>query len=85
MKTFKAEVEITLRQGILDVQGKTVESALASIGLVAITNVRIGKFVQLVVEAESESDAIKMIDTACRDLIANPIIEDYNIEIKDIK
>ncbi len=83
MKKFKAEVQITLRQGILDVQGKTVESALASMGLAAIKNVRIGKFVQLAAEAENESDARSIIDKACRELIANPIIEDYHIEIKD--
>ena len=81
MNSYTANIKITLRSGILDVQGKTVEKALHSIGYNSINNVRIGKYVTLTVEADSMDDAKIIIDNACKELIANPIIEDYFITI----
>lgn len=78
---YSAEVTISLRSGILDVQGKTVEHALHSIGQSGIHNVHIGKYVTLVVEAESQEAAAAAVKEACEKLIANPIIEDYAITI----
>ncbi len=72
-----------LRKGILDVQGKAVENALHSLEFDTIENIRIGKFVELEVQAENKESALQSIDSACRQLIANPIIEDYNIEITE--
>ena len=83
MKKFKAEIKITLREGILDVQGKTVERALQSMHLEMLGHLRIGKFVSLEVEAESAEKAKELTDTACRQLIANPIMEDFVIDIKE--
>lgn len=83
MKNYTAEIKITLREGILDVQGKTVEKALVSMDLAAIGGIRIGKYVTLKVEAESIEKAHETVDSACRQLIANPIMEDYLIEIKE--
>ncbi len=79
---YSAKINITLRDGILDVQGKTVEHALLSIEFSMIENVRIGKYVILDVEADSEEKARELVDSACSKLIANPIIEDYNIIIE---
>jgi len=84
MSTYNANIKITLRDGILDVQGKTVEHALHSIGFEAINTVRIGKFVTLNIEAESTSKAHEIVDSACKQIIANPIIEDYVIEITEV-
>ena len=81
MKTFKAEIKITLRKGILDVQGKAVQKALHSMDYQMINEVRIGKFVELNVEAENEEIAMEMVKTASEKLIANPIIEDFVISI----
>lgn len=84
MKKYSAKIRITLRKGILDVQGKTVENALHQIGFQNIENVRIGKFVELDIQAESKEIAFSSIDDACRKLIANPIIEDYLIDLFEI-
>jgi phosphoribosylformylglycinamidine synthase subunit PurS len=84
MKNFKAEVKIKLRQGILDVQGKTVEQALHSIEFSMLSNLRLGKFVEMNVEADNEDIAFKYVEDACKKLIANPIIEDFFIEIIDL-
>ncbi len=83
MKKFKAEIEITLRKGILDVQGKAVEQALHSIGYQSIQNVRIGKYVELDVESEFNDEAYNIVKEASEKLIANPIIEDFKITIKE--
>ncbi len=83
MKTYRASVDITLRPGILDVQGKTVEQALHSINFSGIHNVRMGKFVEFNVQAESSSDAERIAQQACEQLIANPIMEDFHITVAE--
>lgn len=82
MEKYKAKINITLREGILDVQGKAVESALHSIEFPMISNVRIGKYVELNIEAENKDNARHLVDEASRKLIANPIIEDFKITIE---
>ena len=81
MKKFKAKIKITLRKGILDVQGKAVENALHSIDFNMLTNVRIGKYVELNVKAENNEKAKEIVYSASEKLIANPIIEDFEITI----
>jgi phosphoribosylformylglycinamidine synthase len=78
---FKAEINITLRQGILDVQGKAVEHALHSLEYNEISGVRIGKFVELDIEADNKDTAFNKVENACKQLIANPIIEDFEIKL----
>ena len=84
MKKFNAIINITLRKGILDVQGKAVENALHSIEFPMIQNLRIGKHVELSVSAESPAEAKTLVDSACKQLIANPIIEDYTITLEEV-
>lgn len=81
MKKYKANIKITLRQGILDVQGKAVEHALGSLEFDMMSDVRIGKFVEMNIEAQNDGQAEEFAKEACEKLIANPIIEDYNIQI----
>lgn len=83
MIKFHAKITITLRKGILDVQGKTVENALHSIDFPTISGVRIGKFVELDVEADSKQAAFALVEDSCKKLIANPIIEDFVINIEE--
>jgi phosphoribosylformylglycinamidine synthase len=81
---FLAKIKITFRKGILDVQGKAVENALHSIEFPMINNVRIGKFVELEVDANDKENAHLLVDSACKKLIANPIIEDFEIELIEL-
>jgi len=83
MKKYKANIKITLRQGILDVQGKAVEHALGSLEFDMMSNVRIGKFVEMNIEAQNDGQAEEFAKEACEKLIANPIIEDYSIQINE--
>lgn len=83
MKKFTSRIYITLRAGILDVQGKQVEHALHSIEYTDIDNVRVGRCVSLDIEAVSYEAAMEKVDEACQKLIANPIIEDYSIDLTE--
>lgn len=83
MKTYRAAVKVTLRKGILDVQGKTVEQALHAIEFTTIAHVRIGKFVEFDVVAVGEQEARIIAEEACRKLIANPIMEDFSVVLSE--
>ena len=81
MKKYQAKIYITLRENILDVQGKAVEHALHSLNFDMMENIRMGKYVTLDIEAQNDGQAEVFVEDACKKLIANPIIEDYSIEI----
>ena len=68
----------------MDVQGKAVEHALNSIGFQSMSQVRIGKYVELNIIAENKDEAYEQTQDACKKLISNPIIEDFIINIENI-
>lgn len=69
---------------ILDPQGKAVTGSMKNLGLSEIHNVRIGKHVTLEIEADSETAAKEKVDTACKKLLANLIMESYEFELKQV-
>ncbi len=81
MQQFAASVIVTLRRNIADVQGKTIEDGLHSLGFVQIRNVRVGKFFRFSVQAASEKEARQIVEQACVKLLANPVIEDFSISL----
>lgn len=83
MKQYQASIQITLKKGILDVQGKAVENALHAIEFPMLNNLRIGKFVEMTVEAENNEKAKALVIDACNKLVANPIIEDFKITLTE--
>jgi phosphoribosylformylglycinamidine synthase PurS subunit len=72
---LKARVLIRPKEGILDPQGKAVERALPALGFEGVSEVRVGRMVEL--EADNPDD----LDALCQKLLANPLIEDYEIEL----
>jgi len=82
MKKYKAEIKITLRENILDVQGKTIEHALFQLNYDMMDNVRIGKYITLEVEAQNDGQAEVFVKDACEKLLANTVIEDYNFTLE---
>ena len=81
---MNVRVTITPKQGILDPQGATVERALPALGFQGVSDVRIGKFIELSIDAPSgttSEDLRAIVDDMCRRLLANPIIEDYTFEL----
>ncbi|MFN5890391.1 MAG: phosphoribosylformylglycinamidine synthase subunit PurS [Bacteroidota bacterium] len=81
---FLAEIEILPLKGLLDPQGKAVESGLPRIGIEHATNVRVGKFITMELEASSDISAHEMAEKACKSLLANLIMEGYTIRISSI-
>jgi phosphoribosylformylglycinamidine synthase len=79
---FKATVNVTLRKSILDPKGKATQHALQDLGLTGIQSTRIGKFIELEVEAASKDEAEQMVRTACEKVLANPVMEDFSIHIE---
>ena len=81
MTEYKVEVRVTPREGLLDPQGRAVQSALSSLGFEGVDGVRVGKLVRLKVEAGSEAEAINRVRDMCDRLIANPVTEDYSVRV----
>ena len=81
---MKARVFVTLKSTVLDPQGQTVRSALNGLGHSAIAEVRQGKYFEIALaEGLTEGQARAEIETIAHDVLANPVIEDYRVEILD--
>ena len=79
---YIAEIKIMTRPEILDPQGKAVKLGLHNLKMDTIDNVRIGKHIRLNVDADSEANARETVDAACRQLLANLIMEEYSFELQ---
>jgi len=79
----KARVVITLKKTIMDAQGQTVEKALHNLGYEGVHNLRMGKYIEMEVNGAPKERLASQLDEMCRKLLANPIIEDFRVEIED--
>ena len=77
---MKIRVLVRLEPGILDVQGVAVRRALGGLGFTDVADLRVGKVIEVDVDAPSATDARARVDQMCRKLLANPVLEDYSIE-----
>jgi len=73
------EVIITLKEGLLDPQGKAIEGSLPAMGWDNVSHVRVGKHVELTVDAESEEAARARVEEITTRLLSNPVIEDFRL------
>jgi len=78
---FTSKINISIRKTILDPQGKAVEHSLKSLGFDSIEESRIGKYIELRINANNKEEAEKISEEACRKLLANPVMEDYSYEV----
>jgi len=78
---LKAKIHVTLKQGILDPQGKSIEQALATLGYTAVSNVRVGKYLELDLNETEKEKAEAQLKAMCDKLLANTIIEEYRYEL----
>jgi len=74
---------VTLRQSILDPQGKAVEHGVHSLGYASVKNVRIGKYVELDLDVVSRAEAERITKEVSQKLLANPVMEDYSVSIEE--
>ena len=82
MQKFIAQVTVTLKNGVLDPQGKAIEGALSALKFSGIDQVRQGKVFEITLEAKSPKDAETEISAMCEKLLANTVIENYAIAVK---
>ena len=80
---MKAKVHITLKSGVLDPQGKAVQHALGSLGFSGVDKVRQGKFIEIDLTETDAAKAQEHVESMCKRLLANTVIEDYAIEIAE--
>jgi phosphoribosylformylglycinamidine synthase len=81
---IEARIHVTLKKSVLDPQGDTVRSGLASLGFTTVQDCRVGKFMVLRLN-ETDADAAKVrVDEMCRRLLANPVIEDYVFQVNEV-
>ena len=80
---MKVRVLVRLRPGIMDVQGAAVQRALIGLGFGDLRDLRVGKVIDVDVDATSPAVARTRVDEMCKKLLANPVLEDYTIETVD--
>jgi phosphoribosylformylglycinamidine synthase len=78
----KAKIHVTLKQGILDPQGKAIEHALETLGFTNAGNVRMGKYLELDLAETDKGKAEVQVKAMCEKLLANTIIEEYRYELQ---
>ena len=80
---YQCRIYVTLRPSVLDPAGTAAASGLNQLGYTGVSSVRIGKYIELSLQAESEPDAHQQLDKMCDQLLANPVIENYRFEITE--
>ena len=78
---MKAKVKVTLKTGVLDPQGKAIENTLSTLGFDGVSDVRQGKYIELELNEANETDARAAVEAMCQKLLANTVIENYDIEL----
>ena len=82
--TFEAAITIMPKEELLDPQGKAVQHGLHHLHLDMLHDVRVGKHITLRVDADNEADAYERVDQACKNLLANQIMEDYHFRLTGV-
>ncbi|MED3624948.1 phosphoribosylformylglycinamidine synthase subunit PurS [Neobacillus thermocopriae] len=80
---YKVKVFVTLRESVLDPQGKAVTNSLHSLNYPEVADVRIGKYMELTIE-KSDRDIDEVVNEICSKLLANPVIENYRYEVEEV-
>lgn len=78
---LKANIYVTLKKGVLDPQGEAVSRSLKILGYQGVQDVRIGKFIEIVLDSDDPEAAGRQLEEMSDKLLANPVIEDFRVEI----
>lgn len=78
---YIAKIIVTLRKSILDPQGKAVQHALESLEMKNVKEVRIGRYIEVKIDARNQQEAKSVAEKACQKLLANPVMEDYSVAV----
>jgi len=78
---MKAKVHVTLKNGVLDPQGSAIKNSLGNLGLNAIESVTQGKYFEIEIAEQDQEKANEIVEQACKELLANTVIENYEFEL----
>jgi phosphoribosylformylglycinamidine synthase len=81
---WKANIYVTLKEGVLDPQGQAVLGSLKQLGFSTLQEVKVGKFLVVDLAAESMALAVEQVEAMCKRLLANPVIEDYRYDLMEV-
>jgi phosphoribosylformylglycinamidine synthase len=73
------EIVVTLKDGMLDPEGKTIQDSLPTMGWTNVSDVRVGKYIELTVDAATEEEATSLVQEIAQRLLSNPVIEDFHL------
>lgn len=79
---YRAKLYITLKPAVNDPQGSTVRAGLHTLGWASVHDVRVGKYLEIQLDAPDHAQAQTQLSQMCQQLLANPVIEDYRIELE---
>ncbi|MFQ5625298.1 MAG: phosphoribosylformylglycinamidine synthase subunit PurS [Methyloligellaceae bacterium] len=79
---MKARIKITLKNGVLDPQGKAIANALGALGFDGVGDVRQGKYIELEIDETDRASAEQQVKRMCEQLLANTVIENYSYELE---
>ncbi len=82
---YQAKIKVTLKKGVLDPQGSAVQRSLRALDYGEVTSVRIGKYMEVNLEASNKETAEEQVKEMCQRLLANPVIEDYTYNLVEVK
>ncbi|MFP4482090.1 MAG: phosphoribosylformylglycinamidine synthase subunit PurS [Thermovirgaceae bacterium] len=80
---YTVEVLVYLKEGVLDTQGKAVRQSLCRLGFEELKEVRVGKYIQLLINAKSTDEAKTLGEKMCSELLVNELIEDFKVKVVD--
>jgi phosphoribosylformylglycinamidine synthase subunit PurS len=80
---MKARVIVTLKNGVLDPQGKAIAHALSALGIEGVDDVRQGKLIEVVLSEKDKARAGELVERMCQELLANTVIENYRYELEE--
>jgi phosphoribosylformylglycinamidine synthase PurS subunit len=83
-QNYQAQIYVTLRPSVLDPAGTAVKSGLSHMGYHNVEQIRIGKYVELTIAADTEDAARQQLDQICDQLLANPVIENYRFDLQKL-
>ena len=82
---YKAQIHVQLKESVLDPQGQAVTNALHELNFTEVQNVRIGKYIEVLLHSSDETDAKSQVKKYCETLLTNPVIETYQFQLEQIK
>lgn len=81
---WKAKIEVTLHKAVLDPQGGAVEKSLRALGFNNVSQVRVGKYIELILEASANEEAASKVEEMTHRLLSNPVIEEFSYTLQEV-